>query len=862
MKRIRIGNDFVFLWTIGRNGFPEDLSAITNPTLVVRVLDKIKTAPFEIVGSSLLVEFTPTICDTLGVYNLEFSYELPDPALQDLERKCKVDVDAFQIVPKTSQADCSVEYSVMTDLAIALKGDKGDSSYKVWLDEGHSGTIDDYFAYLQQPATDAAEIADEAATLANEKASLADDAANLANEVASHPQKIQTGTWWYWDVDNDIYVDSGIAATPYENYLQFTEDDPPLDEEAWSVYSKEQGDYAKEQGDYAKGIGDSYDSVKLNKTEVNLYNITLAVPLTAGQYYTSTTARAAVPVEIRKRGMELLYETAPGVWYKERFVGENVSTWTTVTDWEVVPTKSYVDTGINNALGMLSENWVGVIVDPSLSCSEPAPKSTVVAYRATELQRTGNLNYHKAGKSRIFNAFYPAIVNRATKQVAWRLDKNNPSLKDDGSPSVPDWTIHNICIVIPDLYRRIVLLDGTQDGRYEIRYDIAPFDGATLFHEESYHSIGDASMDRTSSHLVSVISNDVRFRGGGNQSAWDAQWRSQLGTPLTDTSRTNFELYANNAGWQTMNIYDWTMFSELAMLYFANTNIQLDYTSVLTSEGYPQGGLGAGNTTWISKRWDGHCVYYPIDKVGEGFMSVGCNVGVKSKTLSDYYRGATTSVAANKLIATGHFSASAGWLSSYIGYTIRNISTGLTATIVAKDSDDQLSLSADIFTATAQIFQIDGVSFTYDIPVFFGLEHLYGHLGKFISGINLIIQAINSGGRSMAYVNPDWATRSAVNVDSYQYVGDIPRDNGYIKTLFPGWNIVKSNTGGSSTTYMSDHVYVSVLPSSGQAIMAFISAGHASDNMYAGFHTLGAHLTPESIFPSYTARLRAKKPKN
>jgi len=344
MKRIRIGNDFVFLWTIGRNGFPEDLSAITNPTLVVRVLDKIKTAPFEIVGSSLLVEFTPTICDTLGVYNLEFSYELPDPALPDLERKCKVDVDAFQIVPKTSQADCSVEYSVMTDLAIALKGDKGDSSYQVWLDEGHSGTIDDYLAYLQQPALDAAEVANRAAGLADEKASLAEDKANLANEVASHPPKIELGTWWYWDADNNIYVDSGIAATPYENYLQFTEDDPPLDEEAWSIYSKEQGDYAKEQGDYAKGIGDSYDAVKLDKTAVDIYNVTLAVPLPAGSYYNSTTARAAVPIAVRKIGLELVYEISAGVWYKERYVGGDVANWTTAGNWEVIPVKSQIET--------------------------------------------------------------------------------------------------------------------------------------------------------------------------------------------------------------------------------------------------------------------------------------------------------------------------------------------------------------------------------------------------------------------------------------------------------------------------------------------------------------------------------------
>ena len=596
---------------------------------------------------------------------------------------------------------------------------------------------------------------------------------------------------------------------------------------------------------------------ELNKAAV--YNITNAVPLSVGQYYTSTTARAAVPTAMRKLGLILTYETAAGIWYQERFIGTNITNWTTAGNWVQMPDKAYVDTQISNTLSVISENWVGVIVDPNLSSSEPSPKSTVVAYRATELQRTGNLNYHKFGKSRIFNAFYPAIVNRSTKQIAWRLNKNNPSLKEDGTASNPDWTIHNICIVIPNLYRRIVLLDGNADGKYEIRYDIAPFDGASLFHAESYHSIGDASIDRTNTQLVSVISNDVRFRGGGNQSAWDAQWRSQLGTPLTDTSRTNFELYANNAGWQTMNIYDWTMFSELAMLYFANTNIQLDYTSVLTAEGYPQGGIGAGNTTWISKRWDGFCGYYPIDKVGEGFSSVGCNVGIKSKTINDYYKGLTTSVAANKLVATAHFAASAGWLSSYVGYTVRNVTTGLTATIVAKDSDDQLSLSADIFTSTNQIFSIDGVNLTYNIPVFFGLEHLYGHIWKYASGINYIVQAADAGGRSMAYVNPDWATRSAVDVNSYQYVGDIPRVDGYIKTLYPGWNVVKSNTGGSSTTYMSDYGYHANLPASGQVVRALLVSGDAYLGAHAGLRYAFSYYAPSNTFAYFGARLRALK---
>ena len=109
----------------------------------------------------------------------------------------------------------------------------------------------------------------------------------------------------------------------------------------------------------------------------NVYNVTLSVPLATGQYYTSTTARAAVPAGVRKRGLELVYETSAGVWFSERFVGTDTAAWTTAANWLMIPDKSYVDTQISNTLNVISENWVGVIIDPSLSSSEPSPKATV-----------------------------------------------------------------------------------------------------------------------------------------------------------------------------------------------------------------------------------------------------------------------------------------------------------------------------------------------------------------------------------------------------------------------------------------------------------------------------------------------------
>jgi hypothetical protein len=530
---------------------------------------------------------------------------------------------------------------------------------------------------------------------------------------------------------------------------------------------------------------------------------------------------------------------------------------TTLTDSDTdYPTCKAVKTAVDAN----NQTWVGVVIDPTLSSSEPAPKSTVVAYRATELLRTGNLYYHKAGNSRIFNAFQLAIVNRSTRKIAWYLNKNTPTLKADGTTSSPDWTTQNIAVIVPNLYRRVKVLDvGT--GKYEVAYDIAPFDGAQLWHEESAHSPGFASVDRTSTQLVSVVSDDVRFRGGNNSSANDLFPSTQLGRPATNINRINFENYAAAAGWETENIADRTMWHELTALYFANTNIQLAYTTTLTAEGYPQGGLGAGVTAWNSSRWNFRNAYYPIHKVGEGFMTVGCNAGVKAMTDEKYYVGAISSVSANNLVATGQFTTGAGWSTSYVGYTVQNLQTLAEATITGKTDDNTLTLSADIFTETGHWYWIKGVTYSYEIPVFFGLEHLYGEIWDWVSGVNIDVSATveNGGtGESKAYVCTDFSKRAATITPDYTYIGLTPRVDGYIKELYRDFAIAKVNTGAGSATFMSDNGYYGNLPSSGSVVRGLLFGAVASSGVYAGVRSSNAYYVPAFTSSHVGARLRAK----
>ena len=123
---IREGNDFALVWPITRDGQPEDLSKATNAKLVAIIHNEVKVLEFETVDTSKIrVEFTKVICRSRGVYNLQFSYDIPDSGFADGKRSCAVDRDAFRIVASTAEASGPSEFTVPGEMAIAFIGPRG-----------------------------------------------------------------------------------------------------------------------------------------------------------------------------------------------------------------------------------------------------------------------------------------------------------------------------------------------------------------------------------------------------------------------------------------------------------------------------------------------------------------------------------------------------------------------------------------------------------------------------------------------------------------------------------------------------------------------------------------------------------------
>lgn len=90
-------------------------------------------------------------------------------------------------------------------------------------------------------------------------------------------------------------------------------------------------------GSWAAGSFEQVGAGKLTELEnnVGLYNVDKNVPLGSG-FYTSTTARAAVPSTVRKLGLIITYKTDAATSVTEQFTGSDISAWSTEANWSKI----------------------------------------------------------------------------------------------------------------------------------------------------------------------------------------------------------------------------------------------------------------------------------------------------------------------------------------------------------------------------------------------------------------------------------------------------------------------------------------------------------------------------------------------
>ena len=140
------------------------------------------------------------------------------------------------------------------------------------------------------------------------------------------------------------------------------------------------------------------------------------------------------------------------------------------------------------------------------------------------------------------------------------------------------------------------------NNKVEARWSEHPLPGYHYV-PKTYISAYEASINRSTGALASVVNASTTYRGGDNTPAWDGTYRSLLGRPATSLSRTAFQTAARlvNSGDTKWNALVYNAEKDMFWSYlieYANTNCQLAFNAALDTNGYKQGGLGTGVTDW------------------------------------------------------------------------------------------------------------------------------------------------------------------------------------------------------------------------------------------------------------------------
>lgn len=412
-----------------------------------------------------------------------------------------------------------------------------------------------------------------------------------------------------------------------------------------------------------------------------------------------------------------------------------------------------------------SENFYGVEWDTAVS--------------ATAMTRLGNMALHRSLP--IQSKMRGCLLNDDGNVVEYLP-------VDDWTGATLDGSKGQVMVELPAHYRRFET-DGTKRRCKMSEY---PLEGYHLV-PKMYISAYEATVQRSTTKLASVMNTSTDYRGGNNNSSWDGTYRSLLCRPATTISRTDFRAYARKrkpttAEW---NCQDYNAYKAVFWLYYleyANRNCQLDFNGAKDSNGYAQGGLGKGVSTMLDSDWGSYNSYCPFVPCGH----------------------------TNKL----------GNGSGEVAYVVKKEDGSTLATVYAN--------------------RYRGIEHPFG--------HLWKWTDGINIQINPT-SANGGDNTSKVYVADDPAAYNDSNYDGYTMRGLEARSAGYVKELVFGefGDIMPATVGGGSTTYWADYHYTNIPTAT--ALRGVLFGGHASYGASAGFGYAHSHHTPSHASADIGSRL-------
>lgn len=218
MRKVRIGNDINVRWEVKTDGQAVSLEGKTLKLYVRSAYRKEEITTFTVEGCVVSFTYPASMQRMTGARAV-----ILEDATEGAPRRTVCADQAFTLVAHScEESDDDVEFE---DFMVSLQsnvliGKPGLSAYEVWLSEGNTGTLEDWYAFLRKPATDvAADVAEaEAERKAAETARQeAEEGRKLqaeeckkqtdrAKAQADHPNIIgDDGYWMKWNEETEEY---------------------------------------------------------------------------------------------------------------------------------------------------------------------------------------------------------------------------------------------------------------------------------------------------------------------------------------------------------------------------------------------------------------------------------------------------------------------------------------------------------------------------------------------------------------------------------------------------------------------------------------------------------------------------------
>lgn len=415
---------------------------------------------------------------------------------------------------------------------------------------------------------------------------------------------------------------------------------------------------------------------------------------------------------------------------------------------EQVNLQSQIDSmAINEDVYAYGVEWDVTVADPTLT-------------------RIGNPLLHK--QLPIQSSFRGCVAQGPV--IKYWLNPNNWAYKENGEASVLDGTDGTVKVHSIKFYGK----SGSKENKRWVKISTVKIDDTWVEIPELLIDAYRCTVDTTNSDTpkaVSVVNTSAEFRGGANRASMDDyldsdKFRTDLGKPRTSVSRATMRTYAKNADSELLcyEYYKW-IFYWCWVIEYATFNSQAAYNAELTSEGYHQGGLGDGVTTWDGTSWNNYNGYYPLTPCGYG-NDIGNFTGIKDLVIPD------------------------------------------------------TTVSDSITVATK----------TFKMPRWRGFDNPFGDIWTNLEGIVIKRNAANEDSNVYTTIDPEEFTDE---IGSKSVAGIEVAKDSYIKAFDLGrtGEIIPSEVGGSTTTYMCDYHWCNL---GSTALRTLLVGGRAHNSALSG----------------------------